>query len=528
MAQICRKCSRPNPDEASFCYFDGQPFAATVLRNRSLEVGAQPFASPFVFPAGKQCRCFDELVTYSWQHWGQAREALHKGLLEPFLGRLGRVDLAAVAHQAARAVDKDRGLDELLAKFPSKSLKPAKLLVASTELKLGRLKIGDGRTLSIHLKNEGMRLVHGNISCDNCVWLTVGEGGGVDNKHFAFTDSMTIPLQVRGDRLRAGNNPLEAHIVIETNGGNATIHVQADVPAVPFSSGVLAGALNPRQIAEKAKKSPREAAALFEKGAIAAWYKDNGWDYPIKIPTASGITAIQQFFEALGLTAAPKVKVAPTVLKLKARPGAKIEQNIEVTTDEKRAVWAHAIADQPWLQVNRIADGKSAVLQVEIAKVPDRPGEVLRGKVTILSNGRQRFVVPVLLGVISPVKSKKVTPMPARNTVSDSSAETVTLPPQKKDEPVEIVDAVEVLPSEPEPEKIEIVDEVEIIDVPDSELNSVPEPAQPEEQEPLPEPGLQDNGGNPFAFDEGDAAKVLRRKRDDSVFGKIFGRGKRR
>src|SRR5579871_6702776 len=121
MVQICRKCSRPNPDEAAYCYFDGRPFAAAVVRNGSVDVGAQRFVTPFVFPAGKQCRCFDELVTYSWQHWAQARDALHKGLLEPFLGRLGRVDLAAAAQQAAKSPDQDRGLDELLAKLPSKS-----------------------------------------------------------------------------------------------------------------------------------------------------------------------------------------------------------------------------------------------------------------------------------------------------------------------------------------------------------------------------------------------------------------------
>src|SRR5438132_14230741 len=124
MVQICRKCSRPNPDEAAYCHYDGHPFAAAVQRNGAVDVGSQPFAMPFVFPAGKQCRCFDELASYSWQHWAEARGAMQRGLLEPFLGRLGRVDLAAAARQAAEFPDTDRGLDPLLGKLPSKTLPP--------------------------------------------------------------------------------------------------------------------------------------------------------------------------------------------------------------------------------------------------------------------------------------------------------------------------------------------------------------------------------------------------------------------
>jgi hypothetical protein len=530
MAQVCKKCSRPNPDDAAFCYFDGAPFAATVVRTGAVDVGAQPFSSPFVFPStGRECRSFDDLATYCWRNWDEAREVLQKGLLEPFLGRLGRVDLAAAAHQAAQADDKDHGLDQLLAKLPSKSLKAAKLTVDRERFSLGKLKIGDNRDLTIHLKNEGMRLLQGNIACDNCVWLTLGAGAGVGNKHFAFTDELTIPVRVRGDRLHASGKPLEAQIVVESSGGNATITVTADVPPVPFPPGALAGATTPRQVAEKAKTAPREAALLFEKGAIAAWYKDNGWDYPVKIPSASGIAAIQQFFEALGLTAAPKVKIEPTALKFKAKPGAKLEHNLEVSTEERRAVWAHAIADQPWIQVSRVSDGKSAVLRVEIPEVPDQPGEILRGKVTVLSNGRKRFVIPVLLGVVSAVKSKKVTPMPveiveAVEILSDAPEPVeiveVSEVPAKKSAPVEIIDPVEVV------EPMEIVDVEETPDEPTDEKQPAPRKTQPKGKGAK-EPTPAESSGNPFAFDEEDAGAALKRKKDDSMFGKLFGRSKK-
>jgi hypothetical protein len=525
MAKVCKKCSRPNPDDAAYCYFDGHAFAATVVRQGAVDIASQPFATPFVFPSGKECRCFNELALYCWRHWGQARDALQKGLLEPFLGRLGRVDLAMAAHQAAEVDDKDRGLDELLARLPSKSVKGARLHVDREQVDLGRMKIGDSRQLTIHLQNQGTRLLQGNIACEECVWLALGDGAGVANKHFAFTDKLTIPVQVRGDLLRAGNKPLVAQIVVESNGGNATITVTADVPTAPFPSGSLAGATTPKQLAEKAVKAPREAAQLFEKGAIAAWYKDNGWDYPVKIPTASSVAAIQQFFEALGLTAAPKVKIQPTGLKFKAKPGARLEQNLEITTEEKRAIWAHAITDQSWLKVTKVSDGKTAVLHVEIPQVPERPGEVLRGKITVLSNGRKRFVVLVLLGVIG-VKPKK--PKPDHDTISDSSRENETIRVGDAveivdaEEVVEIVDAVEVQ-SEPL-EMVEPVEIVEAVDIPDA---SAADNAQPEvkddEQAPLPD--ANEPTGDPFAFDEEDVS-ALKRKKDDSVISKLFGRKK--
>ena len=45
--------------------------------------------------------------------------------------------------------------------------------------------------------------------------------------------------------------------------------VRAEVPVQPFPEGVLKDARNPRQLAEKAKHSHREAAELFERGAVA-------------------------------------------------------------------------------------------------------------------------------------------------------------------------------------------------------------------------------------------------------------------
>ncbi len=55
---------------------------------------AQLFHVPFVFPAGRACHSFDELVLACEDDWEGARNVLEKGYLEGFLATLGRLDLA--------------------------------------------------------------------------------------------------------------------------------------------------------------------------------------------------------------------------------------------------------------------------------------------------------------------------------------------------------------------------------------------------------------------------------------------------
>src|SRR5207248_2488493 len=139
------------------------------------------------------------------------------------------------------------------------------------------------RTVELTIRNHGMRLLHGTISCAQGIWLGTGQGAGVQNKMFTCTDELVMPLHIRGKQLRGGKQPLEDQISIESNGGTATVQVRVQVPVTPYPSGVLAGATTPRQIAEKAKAQPREAATLFEKGDVARWYRSNGWEYPVKV-----------------------------------------------------------------------------------------------------------------------------------------------------------------------------------------------------------------------------------------------------
>ena len=400
MTQICNQCSRLNPSEASYCYFDGTMLAGHAADGVGGAIETQPFPRAFVFPSGLACNNFEELALACQEHWADARELVEQGYLETFLGSLGRADLALAARQAARFPDKDRGFDQFLARLPCKALKPPKLSVEPQQVPLGRMSVGENRCFELRLKNEGMRLLYGTMSSDDCPWLAFGDGPGAGTKLFEFGRDATITVHVRGQGLRAGNKPLEGRIVIESNGGTATVVVNAEVPPKPFAEGVLAGAHTPRQLAEKARDAPKEAAGLLEGGAVARWYKDNGWPFPIQGPPAAGLGAVQQFFEALGLAQPPKVDINERTLTLEGDPGQQLSHHLEVKAQEKRPVYAHGVSDQPWLEVGRAKlDGRIATIPLVIPSVPDRPGETVQANVTVTSNGQQRFVVPVTLRI---------------------------------------------------------------------------------------------------------------------------------
>jgi hypothetical protein len=418
MPTVCSKCRRVNPTDAAFCYYDGT-LLNPQARNGLLAASRQPFPHPFTFPSGRRCRNFDELALACQENWNEARALLEQGLLESFFTGLGRADLTRAARAAARAPDRDRGLDELLEKLPAGVLLPPRVKVYPQEVHLGVLPFGTDQRFELHLENSGHRLLRGSITCEDTPWLVLGDGPGSPEKLFQFGHEAVIPVQVKGKRLRAGHKPLEGRLLVESNGGTVAVMVRVDVPVTPFPHGVLAGALTPRQIAEKAKDQPKEAAPHFEGGAVAQWYRDNGWAYPVQGPVASGVGAIQQFFEALGLTAPPKVEVSVRQVFLNGPVGDRLEYILEVTTQEKRPVYAYAGSDKPWLRIGKInLQGRVATIPLVVPAVPDRPGERLQATVTVTANGNQRFPVGVLLTVAGRADAVRAMPEPAARPVA--------------------------------------------------------------------------------------------------------------
>lgn len=416
MPLSCPRCSRTNPGEALFCFNDGSPLGDPARRQGVADPARRRFPMPFVFPSGKVCHTFDELALAIQSDWDAAREMLQHDVFAGFLAGLGRADLSRTAREAARLPNADRALDDLLRALPSSVVEPPRLAVEPAKVNLGTLRVGQDVRFDLHLSNRGMGLLTGEVVCEDGPWLVVGDGRArARKKLFQTLHETTIPVQVSGKSLAAGNKPLVARLVIDSAGGAVQVPVTLEVPVMPFPAGPLGGAVTPRQVAQKARDNPKETAELFARGAVERWYQSNGWIYPVLEPSAIGLAAVQQFFEALGLTAPPKVGVSDTELRLAGRGGDLVRASLQVTAEEKKPVFAHATSDEDWLAVSEVElDGRTATVHLRIDEVPDRNGETLRANVTIISNGRKRFRVPVHLTVTgpSPVAYRRHDPPP--------------------------------------------------------------------------------------------------------------------
>ncbi len=415
MPPTCKNCRRANPRGAAFCYHDGTPLDGRS-DSSAIDAGSRPFSAPFVLPTGKSCRNFNQLALACREEPAAALTVLTKGHLETFLGAQGRTDLAEAAHvarsAAARTANGERALDDFLGRLPAPALLPGRLHVEPEVIDLGTMHLGEDRRCELVLHNKGLRLLFGSASCDGCPWLSLGDGPPRQRMLFQFPSKTVIPLHVQGSRLHAYRDPQQGEVRLDSNGGTVTVVVRVRVAVRPFPEGALAGALSPRELASKARDVPKEAAALVESGAVARWYAANGWTYPVAGPTATGTAALQQLFEALGLVKPPRIELGEESVELHGNPGQKFEYVLSVVTQEHRAVVAHGSSDQLWLRVGpTVFRGRSAFLPLNVAAVPDRPGETLRAQVTVTANGNQRFVVPVTLSVAGPAPAPKPAPV---------------------------------------------------------------------------------------------------------------------
>jgi hypothetical protein len=393
MSAVCFRCSRPGPPEANFCWFDGVPLPGKL----AAQPVAESFPEPLAFPTGETCRTFDELALACCRSWDEALGLLAKGRLRALFQSLKRDDLTAAAESAARNSDLSIGLDELLGRLPTRLLRAPRLEVQPTEFRIGPLRIGQDHRVELRMTNSGHRLIAGSVS-SLVPWISPSHNPHVNTRWIQFNEALTISLFVRGDRLRAGNQPLEGTIVIDTNAGLARISVRVEVTSAAYAEAPFAGSTTPRAWADIAKKRRGEASAALDSGAVRRWYRDNGWTYPIVGPSARGLAGLQQFFEALGLAKPPRVTVSETRLRLRGPAGSRLTHEILLRTDEKRIVHGWGRSSATWLMPGSVVHrGNQAVLPIDVV-VPDGAGSQ-SALLTVRANGDQRFEIEVCVEV---------------------------------------------------------------------------------------------------------------------------------
>ncbi len=355
----------------------------------------------FLFPSGRRCKTFDDLVRGCSEEWLVARDMLRQGGLRQFFAGVGRMDLALLAEQSARQPDADIALEQFLAKLPTRELIGPRLDLVPRRLNLGRLRVGESRQYQIRIMNHGSGLLHGSLQVEGDDWITLELGiNGTLPIKTGKQQQLSIYIDTVG--LVAGQK-YSAKLVVITNGGVVEVPVNLELAAVPFPHPPLQGAMTPRDLAARMRDAPKQVGVLLESGEVQRWFAQNGWQYPIHGAPAKGVAGVQQFFEGLGLSKPPPLEVTPMEVLLRVRAGQSVQGHVVLRTAAKKWVYARIESDTPWLTVLQEDVGGAQLAPIEFQASSKRleTNQVHEGQLNIVANGGQRLTVPVRLEVLA-------------------------------------------------------------------------------------------------------------------------------
>jgi hypothetical protein len=379
MALVCPRCQRANPAEAVYCHFDGVVLMPPP--GGALPPGILP--QEFVFPSGRRCKTYDDLVQGCQYEWEDARTLLKRGEFGPYFARIGRLDLARAAREAQEQADTDIALHELVAELPATRVQGPRLDLQPRRVLIGPVPAGRDDEVRLTVVNQGKGLLQGKLSVsEGGQWLHAGSDGNGGHVALKAARAQEVLLKVTTRGLAAPQS-YSARLTVVSNGGVVDVPVRLDVAVVPFGRGPFQGAISPRDIAERMRASPKAAVPFLENGDIAAWFATNGWTYPVPGATARGVAAVQQFFEHLGLSKPPPLTLSDPVRQFTCEPGEPVPGKLMLRTTARKWVYAEVTSDAPWLVVSTptVSGAQQATIAFEID--PDRMPEARRYEATL-------------------------------------------------------------------------------------------------------------------------------------------------
>ncbi len=395
--QFCPRCQRANPPGAVFCYFDGcmlQQGAAGPVTGQLLQ--------EFIFPSGRRCRTYDELVQGCYYEWEDARALLHDGTFASYLAGIGRADLSKTAREAQAQPDVDIALTNFVAALPASQVQGPKLGLNPRRLVVGPLRVGEQRTARVVILNEGRGLLQGKVNvADDASWLRIVEGNDVFTS-FPLKFGKEQPISIVADTagLTVGQN-FSGKLIVVTNGGVAELPIRLDLVARPFTRAPYQGAMDPRDLARKMRDNPHPGPAMLESGEIARWFSSNGWAYPIAGATAPGLAAVQQYFEELGLAKRTQILISEQELRFRCTAPELASGQVTIRSPARKLVYGRAESDSPWLKV--ASKGVSGQVQAQIDFHIDTTlmdeDRAYVGQLKVIANAGQSFTVRVLAEV---------------------------------------------------------------------------------------------------------------------------------
>jgi hypothetical protein len=375
-----------------YCYFDG-----IVLRQGAGATPPGQLPHEFVFPSGRRCKSFDDLVQGCQYEWEDARHLLRNGDFTRYFAQLGRHDLAHTATENQRLPDPDIALHTFLSQLPASQIQGPRLDLNPRRLMLGGVRPGEQRRLPLTVTNQGKGLLQGKVTVsEGGQWLRINDGDNAAECALKTARTQQIQLHVDARGLTAPQT-YSGKLTVITNGGIAEVGVRLDVVSVPFAHAPFQGAASPRQMAERMRTNPKQAVPLLENGEIAQWFKTNGWAYPVPGQPARGVAAVQQFFECMGLSKPPPLQLSDQEFQFVCTPPDVVQARVTLRTTTKKWVYAQADSDTPWLRVTTpsVSGPQQTQIAFEVDSTLMDAGGPHTGTIHVLANAGQRLAVRV-------------------------------------------------------------------------------------------------------------------------------------
>jgi hypothetical protein len=202
------------------------------------------------------------------------------------------------------------------------------------------------------------------------------------------------------------------------------------------------------------KQQPKAAVPVLESGVVRTWFETNGWTYPVAGPEVKGVAAVQQFFEAMGLSKPPVVGVSPAEVRLRCKYPDSARYELTLSTPAKKWVYATIASDSPWVHIPspQVSGPQKTSFLIEIdSSRMTTVGAHGEAKVKVLANGGKTIEVRVVADV-SGMPAVRPAPAPAVPAAPAASARS-GVPPVAAQAPSYAADGVAATPRRGEPSR---------------------------------------------------------------------------